>query len=321
MFEQITKYRGQRIHLSPDGDDNNSGSCLFPVQTFAEAEYRLNGGCGDIICAGGDFGDQTTSWASEKQGWALVGGFSMTAKMSGWAIDITSPDPFDPANNPFSNVYVTGAVIILDTAPTGGIRIRNRAATIIEGTSVFTGIGVTNKILYSLETDESANVDFCGGNKFLYTKAFGFNSAGNIGYRLFDDGNEPNELAYGTAAKMGTGGAGVQIGNVATDAVHGIHHMNLQDNPVGRDFIQVSPGHHWSIKECYSDQNPDNNGDGIGDIIPYPASGYDTIRCDIMPMGDTAALNARMLMRQDDIWRILGLSRMGDLGKAGKIPI
>jgi len=318
MYNQLSIFRGKEIHLRPDGDDSNSGNCFFPLKTFQEAEYRLSDGCGDKICAAGNFGDQTVSWASQKAGWALIGIFGMTAKMAGWAIDITSPDPFD-VSKPFSSAYVTGASIVLAAECTGGIRIRNRAGTILEETSVFTGVLITNKVCYSLETDESANVEFCGGNRLLYTKAFGFNGAGNIGYRLYDNGNEPNELAFGTAAKMGLGGAGIQIANVATGALHGIHHMNLQGNPAGRDFIQVSPGHHWSIKECYSDQNPDNNGDGIGDIIPYPASGYDTIRADINPLGDTAALHAQMLVRHDDIWRILGLAKLRDLGVTGKL--
>lgn len=305
MLDRLALYNPPElwIHIRPDGDDGNPGTYDEPIATFSEAEDRIEDGRGNVIYATGIFQNQTSSWTSQKTFWALVGSFQIMAKMSGWAIDIIAPSPLQASYMPYSGVMVIGAGIYIDsTDVTGGIRIRNRAETIIGRCVVAAVVG--NIVLFSLETDESEYANLCGDNKLLYCKAFGYDQAGNIGYRLYDNGDSPNELAFGFAAKMGAGGAGIQIYNTAVDAVHSIHHMNIYGCPSGRDFVQEEAGHHWAISECCSDHNPDNDGDGVGDIIPFPASGYDEAMCDINPLGNTAILNARMIVRHDVIKEI-----------------
>lgn len=82
---------------------------------------------------------------------------------------------------------------------------------------------------------------------------------------------------------------------------------------------QVDAAHAYELMECYWSDNADTTGDGFGDTIPFPSSGFKESGRDKYPIGSIAGWMATMMTRSDDIHRILGLSGIRGLGGVGRV--
>lgn len=291
---ELEQYQGVTFRVdSGNGNDASDGSnwTFLAMNTVNAAIARTVSGRGDRVYIAGQV---TQPIVLDKSGVALV-------FMPGSSVD-------PGVGN--TGILVTAGCLIYAPAITSG-----RIGVHLDGVN---NVTVRRGVVTGMEPDEEDAIAYLldsGANNFnnAFVECMAIGDGDEYGWVLNDEGLF-HHLDYCVAISCLSG---IKCLAGASGVGHRINRFAFESNTT--QIEQVDAAHAYELMECYWSDNADTTGDGFGDTIPFPSSGFKESGRDKYPIGGVAGWMATMMTRSDDIHRILGLSRMRDLGEAGKV--